>query len=798
MRWVTKLRVPRRAWFALLSLALVSWQGWCAADVKVNGLARVRDEYHAGHMARARALGEQLLKAGGRPGRAHYWLGRIDLAQGKVGKAESEFKAAIAASPRLLGPRVSLARLYLGRNELDKSERAIDAALKLAPKDPEAHVVHAAILAQRGDISGSLREALVAWNAAPGDPDTALVLASLFLHKHQPEGAIDILHKALASHPKDIPLRVLLVRVDTATGKLRDAIESMVVLVKLQPADLARRIDLARLYVADKQPRQADKVLRKALAKHPKAVSLQLALADFLASQRGLEAGAKQLRAEIKDSPHVMPLRFGLAELYERGGHDGQALPVYRAIIERSGMDRYGLEARRRLAALLLRQGDLRGAWVTIGQVLKQRPDDWGALVVRGGVSLARNHPHAAVADYRSALRHFPKDVRLYGLLARAYLAARQPRLARQQLDSALKIRPNDLPTHVLLARVLERQGDTDAALAQYSAVLKLAPRDVPVVRAALALQLRKHDWKAAEQTVAVVGQAFPGQPIVDYLQGVVREARGDAAGAIAAFEAAAKEAPDAYEPLTALVRVYVAQGRVDRAIQRVNQTLGRDPHSAVAYTLLARLYTLQRNDAAAESALTKAVSARPRRPGPYRNLGGYYLAHGQVQRAIATYRRGVRAVPGNWPLTFLLAGAYQKAGMGKRAEDLYEQLLRRQPRLQVVANNLALLLAQRRDPADRARALQLVKPLRHSDNPIYEDTAGWVYLEVGKPARAVAVLRPLAQRYRSFGAVQYHLGMAYYRLKDRAQAKLYLQRAVATKQRFNGLDRARTLLKQL
>lgn len=83
--------------------------------------------------------------------------------------------------------------------------------------------------------------------------------------------------------------------------------------------------------------------------------------------------------------------------------------------------------------------------------------------------------------------------------------------------------------------------------------------------------------------------------------------------------------------------------------------------------------------------------------------------------------------------------------------------------------NNLAYLLAERRQSLDEALALARRANELAADTAAIQDTLGWIHCQRGQYREAVGLLSKAAERSPNDATIQYHLGMAYYRL-GRAQ----------------------------
>src|SRR4029453_13931716 len=101
-------------------------------------------------------------------------------------------------------------------------------------------------------------------------------------------------------------------------------------------------------------------------------------------------------------------------------------------------------------------------------------------------------------------------------------------------------------------------------------------------------IQATRNDWRSAEATLRKLISTLPEQPVGHYRLGVLYQSQQKYDLAIAEYELALKQAPGAIEPLTAIVLILMQQGKADKAISRINQSLQAAPTNFVAQSLLA------------------------------------------------------------------------------------------------------------------------------------------------------------------------------------------------------------------
>ncbi len=129
--------------------------------------------------------------------------------------------------------------------------------------------------------------------------------------------------------------------------------------------------------------------------------------------------------------------------------------------------------------------------------------------------------------------------------------------------------------------------------------------------------------------------------------------------------------------------------------------------------------------------------------------------------------------------LLWAQASFMEQAGDVDGAIGVYEQLRERAPNSDLIANNLAsLLVTSRDDPETLDRAERMVRRLRGSDVPAFQDTYGWIAYRRGDLDQALEHLEPAAAQLTGDPMVQYHLGMTYAALDRTAEALEVLRRA--------------------
>ena len=157
------------------------------------------------------------------------------------------------------------------------------------------------------------------------------------------------------------------------------------------------------------------------------------------------------------------------------------------------------------------------------------------------------------------ALAHLQRAVELRPTHPRAIVNLASVQRAVGRIDEALagyadatRLDPGNVTAWRGLAETLQARGDHETAIDAWMRWSALVPNRAEALMSIGGAYLRARRWNAAEQAFA----SAAGEPAADHranvLLGFVRRERGDTAGAVDAYRAAAEQAPDAVTPAVA------------------------------------------------------------------------------------------------------------------------------------------------------------------------------------------------------------------------------------------------------
>lgn len=795
--------MPRFAWLAyLLTVALLAGGATGCGGAQARAarhLQKGREYLAAQNFEKARVEFRNALQLAPKDPQARLAMGLVDEKLGNPREAAQFYQGAIDVSPDDPEARAHLGKLYLFSGDNKHALELVEPTLKTHPDDAGLLTVRAAARVQQKDYDGARTDAERAVQIAPKNQEAIEVLAGIYMNLKDPDKALSLLERAIQSMPDAFNLRLIVAQIYLQQGRTVDAENQLQKLVSIQPTVLANRLKLAQLYIQENKVDETERTLRQAVKDLPDQRAAKLSLIDFLAARRGRDAAEHELKSMIDAAPGDNELKFSLAKFYVLTGDRTKAEAVLKQVIEKEQWDPPGIAASDQLASLRLQDNNVDGALALVNDVLKKSPRDDDALSIRGDIELSRSDPRSAIADLRTVLRDQPNALGVLRTLSRAHLANGEPALAEETLRHALEASPNNPPLELAFAELLAQNGKQDQAASVLNALIKQKPDDVDALAAQFRIAMNTQDFTTAKSAADAVAALRPQVPMGYLFQGMVAEAQKRNDDALRLYAHAVEVNPDIEEPLEALVHLLATTGRVPEAIKRLDDVAAKHPKSASAPEVKGDLLLERKNTAEAKAAYDEAIARAPKWWKPYRGLASAQAADKQTDEAIATLQKGESVVDQPMELSAQRAALLEAQGKLDEAIQAYDALAKRYPQSDLVANNLAMLLATyRHDSPSLTRADALVSRFANSSNPVFLDTYGWVLLKRGDAAAAVPIFTRVVSSVPNAVVPRYHLGMAQSLAGDDADARDNLLRVVNSGAHFTGWDEAKATLDRL
>ena len=169
---------------------------------------------------------------------AHFALGRLDLAYGRIEEGAAKLRKAEEIAPG--NPQVlrSLLAVDLRNDALDASAARIERALEANPGDSEIVELQAEVLQRQGTSEEAKAALERAVELEPRNVSAQLALADLAARAGDAEGMLEVIQGAAAAVPESADLQYRLALAFDGTGRREDAVAAYEKAIALNP-DLA-------------------------------------------------------------------------------------------------------------------------------------------------------------------------------------------------------------------------------------------------------------------------------------------------------------------------------------------------------------------------------------------------------------------------------------------------------------------------------------------------------------------------------------------------------------------------------
>ncbi len=308
------------------------------------------------------------------------------------------------------------------------------------------------------------------------EPVASFALAHFLFRIEKVDRAIDLLEEVIAADKKNPTAHIYYAQALRNRGQTAKALDVLSEALANGVDDEDIRINLARLSIAEKRYETAREQLERLLAIDPNDAEIRYTLALLLLQTGRPNKAHKHLRYLTNQENLTQETYFNLGQLAESQKNLRMAMDAYRKV----AYGQHYLNAQLRIAALLAKQGNLRGARAHLHGILPKSGEDAIRLYQMDGLILTdAGHLEAAMSVYDAALESHPKDNDL--LYARAMLAGRMGQVSRLERDlrELLSRKPDHVDALNALGYTLADKTDRyQEAMAMIRRALRLQPEN--------------------------------------------------------------------------------------------------------------------------------------------------------------------------------------------------------------------------------------------------------------------------------------------------------------------------------
>jgi cellulose synthase operon protein C len=798
------------------------------ADTALADVDRLRFEGEAqaglGQNDRARELLDQALKL--QPDNVEVLLtsARLHGANNEVAAASENVEKALGKQPDNATGLLLKGGLLVAQSNLDGAKQALEKAESLS-KTQLNWADQARLYALLADIS--LRDDNQAdatkWTAAlaaraPKSPLAPYLRARLALLQNNANEAITQLQKAnqLGNY---LPARLLLVTVQLAKNTYGQAEEQLNQLRRDYPDNVEVRKLLAQLYLATNRAGDARKILPESDAGATPDAQTDWLRGQAMIATGSQDAGLALLEKSVKASPDSAGRSLQLARTYIASGQRDKALALLNAMPDSVGTQRQGLlvvasvmgkplaDARRDLDALLQRNskdsvlhsataaalvqlGDTARAQTLFEQAVKLDANNTDGRIGLAALLANNKRYDEAQTQLRTVLTQDAKLLRARMLLANVLLAKGDKAGAVKELEQAVGADAAAVEPRLQLAQLAFADNDLQRGRALVDQAVVASNKSATVLGAAgtLLFQAKQYEDALTRYQEAIAA----GNTAARIAAAEVQLALGQEKEARQMLEQAAADRQTQLAAVAKLAELDAKTGQLDRALKRIDGLSGvapamqnemRGDAQAIAkqYDMATKSYDNAIAQVASQRLALKAYRVR---------------TLGKLANPTAPLTSWVARHPNDVAVLRVLAQHAQtsddQAGAARYLEQVLAGLPTRDP---AVLNDLAWAYQSLKDK--RAEGLAKEAYDAAPTVPAIADTYAWILVQGGKATVALPILQKL-ESDKGDAEIQYHLAVAQARSGNNADARLTLQKALASKQSFASRSEAEKLLASL
>jgi tetratricopeptide (TPR) repeat protein len=731
----------------------------------------------------------------------YFASGQQYFQQGKYQEAAIQFSNATDIDPRFAEAHYRLAQTYLKLQDWNRAYQELNRTVELQPENYPAHLDLANLLIQGRDFKGAQTQIALLQSKQPNKPELHLAIASLLAAQGNLPGALQEDQKAIALAPESAESYLSLALLQLRTDQSQAAEASFKKAIELNPGGSDAHMDLGTYYASHHRPADAEQEFRQAMKLNPKDPSPWAAIARLYLA----EGKKAQAEAFLKQGTQAFPSDSQgyrmLGDFYFATGDLDKATAEY-ATLEHYHPDDW--RVKKNYTQLLILKNRLDEASQLDDEILKSFPGDSDALIYRAQIQVRQGHPNGAVATLQTVIKNDPTNAMAHYHLGVAYDRLDNSGQAQNEWRQALQFHPGMMDALRALAALAAQQGDMPGLEQWATQIIQQQPAS-PEGYAMRALSFtRRGQFSSAEQDAGKaisLGQQDP----MGYIQmGNLKLAEKQYSAAEKAYRQALALAPSSSDALSGLMNTFLAQKQVDAAIAAAKAQIARVSDSSAFYDLLGTVLFNNKKDLdGAETALAKSASLDKANTDALLKLGQVQLAKGSAAAAIATYQQSAKDNPHEITFKILLGELYDKQHASAQAQAAYRKALEIDPDNALACNNLAYLLLENGGNVDEAVSLAQTARRAAPDSSSAADTLGWAYYRKGFYSQSVDLFQQalkLAQKANrpDNPNLHYHLGLAYQKTGQTAQAKQELEHVLKTDPNYGKADDVKRALATL
>ncbi len=678
---------------------------------------------------------------------AHFRLGQTAAKLQQWPAAAQEFERAIAGNPEHAGAHLAMANLFLDHStQFADAKVQIDWLLQNQPNNADVYLALAKYDDATKDISGALTALGEALKRDPNRSEFHMARGIIYAEGQQWDKAQEDLKLAVALDPKSVEANLKLGNFYQSRGQFPEADEYYRKAIQAAPGDPNPRMAMGNLLLSEGKPQEVENFLRDAKK-------------DFANNSVG----------------YCM-----LGNYYIATNQIDKALTEFGSLHQEHPKDPI---LKKNYTQLLIMRDRLDDARKLNDEVLKAQPGDEDAEVYKGEIELRSGKANTAVDTLQNVLKNDPDNAVAHFQLGMAFDQMGNADRAEAEWRNAVRLRPDLLEVHGALAKSAVRRNDASALAVEGDQLIALQPRAAQgYLWRGMAEAMRKQ-YPAADRYLSQAVERDPDNSEAYVELGNLRVIEKQPDQAQKDYQKALDLDPGSVRALGGLVGVDGLQNQPDRAIARVKAQLVKYPNNSEFHVLLGDLLQFDKKDnEGAQAEYKQAATINKNNVDAVTKLALLQIDRGASDTALQTFLEGIRNNPGE--ITFYRGAGqiYQGEKNWDQAKQMYQKALAIQPDDAMSSNNLAFVMLQEGGNLDVAFSMAQTARRQLPDSPASADTLGWAFYQRHVYSSAIGLFEEARKKEPENLTYNYHLGLAYAKNGQPAQARQQLERVVKIK----------------
>ena len=576
----------------------------------------------------------------------HMLMGNLQLKYGDPAGAEASLDRALRNGASRLEVALPMAQAYAAQGKLDALlEQASPDGLPLQPKR-EILLLRGIAQEKKDDHAAAERTFEEARAIDPYSVPVRLALANTLLSAGQAAKAASLVDEAIKLAPKDPSALIMRASIALRKGDLKAALADYSKAIALDPGSLDAMVAEAGVLIDLGRMEEAERALadlEKFAPNEPYAAYMRAVMAS-----RRDEVAA--MRADLAKVVKTLDLMSKDALVW-----NGQALML-------GALSHYSL-------------GDMDAAALYLDRYVKAHPKRAGPRKLLASIYVDQGKNGRAVDLLEPMLQTAPNDIQVLALLAAARMAEGRHFEATNYFEKALKL-SGSANVRAEFGVSLIASGQEELGFRQ---VQQAFAKDQGQVRSGMVLAtwyLKREQTKKAVEVIDTVVRRNPKSATATNLQGIARMAAGDRPGARAAYDKALALDPRSSAIRLNVVRLDLAEGKLDAARADLWEVFKLNPKNADAMVEAARVEEFAGRRSEAVRWLEKAMTDPTEQVKAALALSDLMLRQHDFERAVKLTKEASSRAPNDVSVLFALSRAQLAAGNLRSAQQALGVLL--------------------------------------------------------------------------------------------------------------------------